>query len=693
MSLFGALASGVSGLTAQSSAMGAVADNITNVSTIGYKNTRVNFQTLVTKQTSSTFYSAGGVQSKPRQATDVQGLLNASTSQTDIAISGRGFFVVNEAAEPTVNNQYLYTRSGSFIQDNNGFLKNTSGFFLQAWPTDAAGVVTPANKSLSIPNQNVVSPDYLATVNLNRVGGTAAATNKISIGANLPSNDSTGTAHKTDVQFFDSLGNANTMSFTYTRSIRENNWDVTITPAPGTSVTTLEATTAGEIYQSLGQLAFKSRPADGTTVVIDGKTYEFDPSADGVSGSNIDVDTATNTTVAQDVATLVASVKANDTDFTDYGGFTNNRIQVDPGSSTNVLFTDDGTRQFTVDPKGMLDSSGNAVTTQTTLFTVKKQNESCTDFTQFTFAGLPANGETIAINGITYTFTTTEATNDNDVLIRRDSVANMLADLEASIEANDPNFAAGGTRARIRRNNDAAANDTLVLSTLASGTYNVVLGGTFTNPPTTPDGGTTFAAASTTAVDTKFAIEFDSDGLPKTFNVAEIEILDFANGAANMDDDVANAKQITFDLGTVTEANGFTQFGTEFVPVFITQNGSRFGTFAGVTIAVDGLVTALFDNGETRPIFQIPVATFVNPNELESRSGNVWNTTEGSGDFTLRVADNGPAGQLQQSALEASTVDIGEEFTNLIVVQRAYSASTKVIRVADEMLEELTRIK
>ena len=90
MSLFGALSSGVSGLTAQSSAMGAISDNITNVSTIGYKNTRVNFQTLVTKQTSATFYSAGGVQSKPRQLTDVQGLLQASTSQTDISISGNG---------------------------------------------------------------------------------------------------------------------------------------------------------------------------------------------------------------------------------------------------------------------------------------------------------------------------------------------------------------------------------------------------------------------------------------------------------------------------------------------------------------------------------------------------------------------------------------------------------------------------
>ena len=98
MSLFGALSSGVSGLTSQSSAMGAISDNITNVSTVGYKNTRVNFQSLVTKQTSATFYSAGGVQSKPRQDTGVQGLLQASTSQTDLALSGNGFFVVNEAS-------------------------------------------------------------------------------------------------------------------------------------------------------------------------------------------------------------------------------------------------------------------------------------------------------------------------------------------------------------------------------------------------------------------------------------------------------------------------------------------------------------------------------------------------------------------------------------------------------------------
>ena len=389
MSLFGALASGVSGLTAQSSAMGAISDNITNVSTIGYKNTRVNFQTLVTKQTSSTFYSAGGVQSKPRQATDVQGLLNSSTSQTDIAISGRGFFVVNQAAEPTVNDPFLYTRSGSFFQDNSGFLKNTSGAYLQAWPTDAAGVVKPANASLTIPNQNVISPDYLATVNLNRVGGTASATNKISIGANLPSNDTAGAAHKTDAPVLRFAGQRQHHELQLHALDPREQLGRHHHPGAGDFGHDPRGDHRRRSLPEPGPTRLQGPSPDGTTVIIDGKTYEFDPSANGVSGTQFDVDTATNSSVSQDVGTLVASVKANDTDFTDYGGFTNNRIQVDPGSSSNVLFTDDGTRQFTVDPKGLLDTSGNAVTTQTTLFTIKKQNESYTDFTQLTFRPCP----------------------------------------------------------------------------------------------------------------------------------------------------------------------------------------------------------------------------------------------------------------------------------------------------------------
>jgi flagellar hook protein FlgE len=98
MSLYGALFSGVSGLQSQSSAMGAISDNVANVNTVGYKGTKVNFQTLVTAQVSVTQYSPGGVQSAPRMNVDIQGLLQATTSSTDFGLSGQGFFVVSDTA-------------------------------------------------------------------------------------------------------------------------------------------------------------------------------------------------------------------------------------------------------------------------------------------------------------------------------------------------------------------------------------------------------------------------------------------------------------------------------------------------------------------------------------------------------------------------------------------------------------------
>jgi len=708
MSLFGALTSGVSGLTSQSSAMGAISDNITNVSTIGYKNTRVNFQTLVTKQTSSTLYSAGGVQSKPRSDTGVQGLLQASSSSTDFSVSGSGFFVVNEVSSPTINNQFLYTRSGSFFQDKNGFLRNTAGFYLQGWPTDAAGTVIPANNNLTIANQNIVSTDYLSTINLSRVGGTAASTSTIGIGANLPSNDPAGTTHKTDVQFFDSLGNANTMSVVYTRSDRSNQWGINVNPPSGTAVLDLEDATpiTPKVYKSIGQLEFNvqdaagtaaRRPADGATVVIDGTTYEFDTNA-AVSGTNTAVNIATSTTLAQDVAALVAQVKATDNDFANYGDVptVNSRISVSPGSSTTILFSDEGTGAITVDPTGLLDTAGTRVTAQDSAFTAKKQDLTYTDTTQFKFTTIPGNGETMVINGTTYTFSTAEAadaTGANTTIFTNATsnaanIATMVADLENAIEGQDAAFSSGGAGVDIRKAGASTTNNVLSLRSLSSGSYNAVFSG-LAVPPTEPDG--TAFISTTQAVDTGSGLTFSSDGLPQAINVASIEILGFDNGAANMDN--AASKQIALDFGTLSEANGMTQFGSSFTPVFINQNGSRFGTFAGVTLASNGLVTALFDNGETRPIYKLPMATFTSSSGLESRSGNTWNATESSGDVTLREADNGPAGQTVQGALEASTVDIGEEFTNMIVVQRAYSASAKIISTVDTMLEELIRIK
>jgi len=146
-------------------------------------------------------------------------------------------------------------------------------------------------------------------------------------------------------------------------------------------------------------------------------------------------------------------------------------------------------------------------------------------------------------------------------------------------------------------------------------------------------------------------------------------------------------------FGNTSTADGLTHLSGTFAPNYITQDGAKFGNFAGVSIGSDGIVTALFDNGETRPVAQIPLATFVNPNGMESRTGNTWIETDASGQPTVRTAGQGGAGTVNSASLEASTVDLGTEFTNMITTQRAYSAAAKVITSADEMLDELVRIK
>jgi len=702
MSLYGALFSGVSGLTAQSSAMGAISDNITNVSTIGYKGTTVNFQTLVTKQSSSTFYSAGGVQSKPRQQTDVQGLLQASTSQTDIAVSGGGFFVVNQANTPGVSDPYLFTRAGSFVQDDQGYLRNVQGYYLQGWPTDAAGVVKPANSALTITNQNIISTDYVESINLNRVGGTAAATSSVAIGANLPASGTDsepGDTHKTDIEFFDSLGSANNMSVVYTKSSVPNQWDVAIAPPPGTAVATLyDGATTPLVYDSSGLLEFTAVPSATSTLTINATTYTFTTAAT----AGVNISTASGRTLTQVVADLVDRVEANDKSFTVPDAATSTRIAVKSGVTTAVEFRENGVGSISVNPASLLSSTGAAVTKQTSSFTVEQQDNTYSEFTLFKFptTTIPLDNEYITVNGKIYEFDSNAsgttvggavAAVTTPVGASAANLATMLTNLETAIEAQDPTLAVTGGRVRTVDLSGDGNVDTLYIETVNNVTNTVDTANmTAAARPTDGDG---TALGTSTSVSTARGLVFDAGGVPSAFNVAALEIKGYASGAQNMSDAAGEGKRVALDFGTVGESNGLVQFGAEFVPDFITQNGSKFGTFSGVTIGQDGLVTALFDNGETRKIFRIPMATFVNPNQLENKSGNVWSATQASGDYTLRVADSGPAGQVVQSALEASTVDIGAEFTNMIVVQRAYSASTKIITTADQMLEELMRTK
>jgi flagellar hook protein FlgE len=135
-----------------------------------------------------------------------------------------------------------------------------------------------------------------------------------------------------------------------------------------------------------------------------------------------------------------------------------------------------------------------------------------------------------------------------------------------------------------------------------------------------------------------------------------------------------------------------TQFASNFNVAFVNQNGSLVGQLNDINVDSDGFVIASFSNGQTQRIFKVPVATFADPNSLRAETGNAYTETDTSGSFNLREAGTGGAGNLVPSALEGANVDIAKEFTNMIVTQRAFSANTRVITTADEMLEELIRL-
>lgn len=153
------------------------------------------------------------------------------------------------------------------------------------------------------------------------------------------------------------------------------------------------------------------------------------------------------------------------------------------------------------------------------------------------------------------------------------------------------------------------------------------------------------------------------------------------------------AQDFEVDIGQARAGGGVTQFDSATTVTATTTNGALFGDLASVEISEDGFVTAVFNNGARKRLYQLPVATFVNPDGLKLEKGGAYTVTSNSGNFNLKVAGIGGAGTIASSALEASTVDLALEFSNMIVTQRAYSASSKIITTADEMLDELIRMK
>ena len=113
----------------------------------------------------------------------------------------------------------------------------------------------------------------------------------------------------------------------------------------------------------------------------------------------------------------------------------------------------------------------------------------------------------------------------------------------------------------------------------------------------------------------------------------------------------------------------------------------------GVEVDANGYVSANFDIGITRVIYQIPLVDLPNPNGLNALDSQTYSASLESGSYFLWDAGDGPTGDIVSFAREESTTDVAGELTMLIQTQRAYTSYAKIIQTVDEMLQETTNIK
>ncbi len=224
MSIFGTMKTAVSGMNAQANRLGTVGDNIANSSTVGYKRSSTAFSSLVLPSTQGS-YSSGGVETNVRYSIAEQGGIQYTTSSTDLAIQGEGFFIVSDP-----NGTPYLTRAGAFVKDATGFLKNTAGFNLMGYPYGSnppAAVVNGFNG--------------LEEININDFGLVSSPSSAGSFPANLdkgaaivppgtrPSDNVAGSVltNKSSLTAYDHAGAKVLYDFYYTKTAN-NEWEVTV---------------------------------------------------------------------------------------------------------------------------------------------------------------------------------------------------------------------------------------------------------------------------------------------------------------------------------------------------------------------------------------------------------------------------------------------------------------------------------
>ncbi len=300
MSLYGMMRTGISGMNGQANRLSAVSDNIANSSTTGYKRASTEFSSLVLPSSGGE-YNSGGIETTVRHHISDDGSLRYTTSSTDLALQGKGFFIVSNAS----GTPYL-TRAGSFVPDAEGNLVNTAGYYLMGYPVTNGNVNPVANGYQGLEKVNIAQNDLIADPS--RTGTFTAnlpAGASIIAAADRPPTNTTASAQytaKTSIQTFDNLGNVVVLDLYFTKTA-DNAWEVAAYDHANA------AATGGFPYTPAAPLTTENYTFDGVT----GKLTSADKSisVNIPNGQALEIDFSATKQLAGDYTPIEVKVDGN----------------------------------------------------------------------------------------------------------------------------------------------------------------------------------------------------------------------------------------------------------------------------------------------------------------------------------------------------------------------------------------------
>ena len=678
----------VSGLRGHQTRMDVIGNNVANVNTIGFKSSRTTFADTLSQTTAAASApqdGTGGTNAKQiglgANVASIDLLFTDGSPQTtgnntDLAISGDGLFIVNSS------NGTYYTRDGSFAFDADGnFVLPGSGLYVQGWMADDNGTLTttgavgnitiPSNKSMEATettiatytgNLNAATTGYeIGSILVNYADGTSVSTTSysptavaagtiiltLSSGEQVTLDSSASTA-----QFVEDSAIAGLPLYTSTvASVTASNElvDVTLSPTEGSGIWAVGGVSDPFSVTNLSSGTFipgGTTPVTGTVSAVQTVTFnnqqlvELTLTNAAINGNtynngNMTVYVGDNSYEVGDTYTgslNVDSITARQGATINLADGTSTTVHANNQPPLNITNT---SYEFT---RYGNDSDGTVTAIDRTAYTSYMFNGSLVDSVRInTSSGLTLDG----LTGQTYT---------------TGSTAMFYPSTSTMFTVYDSLGSAHSIPVLITKN--------------AANTWDVTLAGGGTTYSMTEDDGST-----TTVTLTSSSLTYNADG-------------SYSGGSASLAIRTTNGAN---DMSVAVELSGTTQYsGSNNINA--SADGNAAGILNSLSFDTTGTVIGIYSNGLKRNEAQVALASFTNSAGLTKTSNSLYQESNNSGTPTIStVSDLGSS--ITPSALEMSNVDIANEFSDMIVTQRGFQSNSKMINVADEMLETLINMK